>query len=237
MDVTGFDLEFNTRPRIPTEKHDTGGTRAPSGRANYGLQSHLVRAVGMSTHRSRRRVLQSLLCGGGVLALTRFAAARDADASKDEMPVEERYLELYNTHTRETVKAVYKRGADFEVAALEAFKKVLRDHRNGEMHDMDPRLFDQFFDLARAAGCEPHYEIISGYRSPESNGKMAARPGSGVSKKSLHMQGRAMDVRLKGCSCARLRDLALAAKQGGVGYYEKSDFVHIDTGNFRTWVG
>ena len=79
--------------------------------------------------------------------------------------------------------------------------------------------------------------MISGYRSPESNDKMSARPGSGVAKKSLHMQGRAMDVRLKNCDCAKLRDLALMAKQGGVGYYQRSNFVHIDTGAFRTWVG
>ena len=84
---------------------------------------------------------------------------------------------------------------------------------------------------------EPHYEIISGYRSPESNDKMSSRPGSGVAKKSLHMQGRAMDVRLQELRCATLRDLALAAKRGGVGYYQRSDFVHIDTGAFRTWVG
>ena len=66
---------------------------------------------------------------------------------------------------------------------------------------------------------------------------MSSRPGSGVAKKSLHMQGRALDVRLKRCPCSDLRDLALAAKQGGVGYYQRSDFVHIDTGAFRTWVG
>ena len=123
------------------------------------------------------------------------------------------------------------------MAALARLNQVLRDHRNGEVHEIDPRLFDQLHDLALAAHCDPHYEIISGYRSPESNDKMSARPGSGVAKKSLHMQGRALDVRLKGCPCSDLRDLALAAKQGGVGYYQRSDFVHLDTGTFRTWVG
>ena len=75
------------------------------------------------------------------------------------------------------------------------------------------------------------------YSSPESNAKMAAREGSGVAKKSLHMQGRAIDVRLRKCPTSKLRDLALGAKKGGVGYYERSDFVHIDTGSFRTWTG
>jgi uncharacterized protein YcbK (DUF882 family) len=184
--------------------------------------------------RTRREFLRSGFAFASALVAAQVFAE---DPPATEAPPEERWLELFNTHTRETVKTIYKRGADFEPAALEAFKKILRDHRNGDMHDMDPPLFDQLFELARAAGVEPRYEIISGYRSPESNDKMSARPGSGVSKNSLHMQGRAMDVRLKGCTCARLRDLALAAKRGGVGYYEKSDFVHVDTGRFRTWVG
>ncbi len=180
--------------------------------------------------------MKAVFAGGAGLGWSRLAETQDATVA-DEAAPEERHLTLFNTHTLETAAVVYKRGADFDAAALEALKKLLRDHRNGEMHDMDPRLYDQLFDLARAARCEPHYEIISGYRSPESNDKMSAKPGSGVAKKSLHMQGRAMDVRLKNCDTTKLRDLALAAKQGGVGYYQRSDFVHIDTGNFRTWVG
>jgi uncharacterized protein YcbK (DUF882 family) len=181
-------------------------------------------------HYTRRHWLKSAIASSVVLACSPAAFSEDA-------PPEERTLELYNTHTREHARVVFKRGPDYDAGALDTLKKLLRDHRNGEMHDMDPRLFDQLFELARAAKCDPHYEIISGYRSPESNDKMSSKPGSGVAKKSLHMQGRAMDVRLKNCDCATLRDLALAAKQGGVGYYQRSDFVHIDTGNFRTWTG
>lgn len=173
-----------------------------------------------------------------LLALSRLAFAQDAAVlAIEEAPVEERYLELFNTHTNETVKMVYKRGAEFDPAALEAFRKILRDRRNGQMHDMDPRLYDQLFELARAAKVAPHFEIISGYRSRESNDQMSARTGSGVAKQSLHMQGRAIDVRLRSYPTAKLRDLALAAKQGGVGYYEKSDFLHLDTGSFRAWTG
>jgi uncharacterized protein YcbK (DUF882 family) len=149
----------------------------------------------------------------------------------------ERHIELFNTHTHETVRIVYRRGEQYDPAALAKLDHVLIDQRSGEIHAMDPHLFDQLVDLAAAAGVEPSYEIISGYRSPQSNSKMAAVPGSGVSKKSLHMQGRAMDVRLKGVTVEKLRDLALAAKRGGVGYYQRSRFVHIDTGSFRTWIG
>lgn len=164
-------------------------------------------------------------------------AAHETPPSAAEVAVEERSIELFNTHTREIAKVVFKRGAEYDREALEKLKRVLVDHRSGDVHDMDPALFDQLFDLAAAAGVPPSYEIISGYRSPESNSKMAAKPGSGVSKRSLHMQGRAIDVRLKGCTVEKLRDLALAAKRGGVGYYQRSQFVHIDTGSFRTWIG
>ena len=150
---------------------------------------------------------------------------------------EDRSIELFNTHTLAKLHVTYKRGDRYDPAALEQLNKILVDHRSGETHTMDPGLFDQLFDLARAAGVEPRYEIISGYRSPASNSKMAAKPGSGVAKRSLHMQGRAMDVRLKGVTVEKLRDLALAAKRGGVGYYRRSQFVHIDTGSFRTWTG
>jgi uncharacterized protein YcbK (DUF882 family) len=187
---------------------------------------------------TRRQWLSVVGGGAAGLALSRVAGAQDPVAAPAAaVPLEERSLELFNTHTNEQAHVVFKRGGEYDPAGLETLKKLLRDHRNDEVHDMDPRLYDQLFELARAASCHPHFEIISGYRSQESNDKMSAKPGSGVAKKSLHMQGRAMDVRLKNCDCAKLRDLALAAKQGGVGYYQRSDFVHIDTGAFRAWVG
>src|SRR5688572_1144706 len=186
---------------------------------------------------TRRSLMQSALAGGAGFAFARLSVAQDAAAPASVLEIPEREIALVNTHTGESAEVVFKRGEQYDAPALETLKKVLRDHRNGEMHDMDPALYDLLHELARAANREPHYEIISGYRSAESNDKMSSRPGSGVAKKSLHMQGRAIDVRLKNCDCAKLRDLALAAKQGGVGYYERSNFVHIDTGNFRTWVG
>jgi uncharacterized protein YcbK (DUF882 family) len=186
---------------------------------------------------TRRRWLRIALAGSAA-AISRAVFGQSAGVvAAEEAPLEERYLELTSIHTRKTVRAVYKRGAEFEPAALDAFKDLLRDRRNGDAHAIDASLYDQLFDLARAAGVPPHYEIISAYRSQESNDKMSAKPGSGVSKKSLHMQGRAIDVRLKNLPTAKLRDLAIAAKRGGVGYYERSDFVHLDTGRFRTWIG
>ena len=151
----------------------------------------------MSILWTRRRLMQTVVTGGLGLSLARLAAAQGATgAVAANLP--ERAIELFNTHTGESRNVVYRRGTEYDVAALAVLSRLLRDHRNGEAHEIDPRLFDQLHDLALAAHCEPRYEIISGYRSPESNDKMSSRPGSGVAKKSLHMQGRALDVRLKG---------------------------------------
>ena len=184
---------------------------------------------------TRRQFIQTAFATGAGVAVTHFATAQGEAVV--ETPVLERQLELHNTHTNETVSVVYRRGDEYQSRAIESLRQMMRDHRSGEAHDIDLNLYDQLHDLALAAKCEPRFEIISGYRSPESNASMAARPGSGVAKKSLHMEGRAIDVRLHKCSCADLRDLALAAAKGGVGYYRRSDFVHLDTGRFRTWNG
>ena len=183
----------------------------------------------MSQIWTRRRLLHTALAGGAGLSLARFSAARDGQPARE--------IELFNTHTSETARVVFRRGDAYDASAIAQLRNLLRDHRNGERHDIDVGLYEQLADLAAVANCDPRFEIISGYRSPESNSKMAARAGSGVAKRSLHMEGRAIDVRLHACGCARLRDLALAAKRGGVGYYRRSDFVHIDTGSFRTWAG
>ena len=127
-------------------------------------------------------------------------------------------------------------GAEAAAVAPPAGVPRVRDHRANESAPMDPVLFDQLATLAATAGVAPHYEIISGYRSPTTNARLA-EAGRGVAKRSLHMEGRAIDVRLRGVPCDALRDLALGAARGGVGYYQKSDFVHLDTGRVRTWAG
>jgi uncharacterized protein YcbK (DUF882 family) len=185
---------------------------------------------------TRRQLIQTAFAAGTGLTVARFATAQ-GEAVSETPPLPERHLELHNTHTNETVSVMYRRGDEYQDNAIASLRQVMRDHRNNTAHDIDVALYDQLHDLALAARCEPRFEIISGYRSPESNASMASRPGSGVAKHSLHMEGRAIDVRLHQCSCADLRDLALAAAKGGVGYYRSSDFVHIDTGRFRTWNG
>jgi uncharacterized protein YcbK (DUF882 family) len=120
--------------------------------------------------------------------------------------------------------------------ALAALEVLLRDFRNGEKHAIDPKLMDYLVDVAALMGLPPAYSVISGYRSPETNERLHER-SSGVSQHSLHMQGRAIDVRMSGVDCKALADRALSMKRGGVGYYRASNFVHLDTGRFRTWRG
>lgn len=147
-----------------------------------------------------------------------------------------RSLALTNTHTAEKLRLSYFTAGQYVGEALQRLDHVFRDHRSGEVHPIDRQLFDRLHQLAALAGCEPEYEIISGYRSPASN-ELLRSGSTGVAKKSLHMQGKAIDVRLRGVPCSRLRDLALQLQVGGVGYYPKSAFVHLDTGRVRSWSG
>lgn len=145
-----------------------------------------------------------------------------------------RTLSFVNTHTGETfADAYWERGA-YVPGALAAINRVMRDHRSGEMHAIDTHLLDQLSDLRARLGASAPYQIISGYRSPATNAALHAN-SSGVASGSLHMSGRAIDVRLRGVDLPRLRDTAVSLERGGVGYYESSDFVHLDTGRVRRW--
>ena len=183
---------------------------------------------------TRRLFLQTSLASGAGVSLTRYGFAEGIPVGTN--PPAERAIELRNTHNGEVVSLVYRRGDEYDTAAVASLRHIMRDYRNDDAHDIDVALYDQLYDLAVAAKCHPRFDIISGYRSPATNARLAAA-SKNVAKKSLHLQGRAIDMRLHGCSCADLRDLALAAAKGGVGYYKSSNFVHIDTGRFRTWAG
>ena len=145
-----------------------------------------------------------------------------------------RWIELHNINTRETLKVTFHDGKDFIPAAVAKLQHLLRDFRTGEEHEIDARLYLLLTDLAAKAVREPVYDLISGYRSPQTNEKLRAQ-GHAVAEHSLHREGRAMDVRLHDFPLDAFRDLALAAKRGGVGYYPRSNWVHVDTGRVRSW--
>lgn len=147
-----------------------------------------------------------------------------------------RSLAFYNTHTGERLDVCYFRDGDYCGGALQQINHILRDHRTGDIKAMDRRLMDFLFSVKRRLGCDDPFHIISGYRSPETNRKLRQQT-SGVAKFSYHMLGRAIDIRLPGCGTRKLKQTCLDLKLGGVGYYPRSDFVHVDTGAFRTWKG
>jgi uncharacterized protein YcbK (DUF882 family) len=130
---------------------------------------------------------------------------------------------------------VFRRGDDYVPEALARVDHFLRDHRTGEVHHYDPRLFDLLADLENAMG-RPNAEIdiICGYRTPWSNEFLRTHT-NGVAKNSLHMQAEAIDIRVPGTKTSAVRDAALALHRGGVGYYAQSNFVHVDVGRVRRW--
>lgn len=146
----------------------------------------------------------------------------------------QRELRLFNTHTNERMQLCYFRDNSLDAEACQRLNHFLRDLRSGDVHPIDARLFDLLYILQHEVGHKGEVEIISGYRSPATNTQLRAA-SSGVAKGSLHLQGKALDIRLTGFDSARLRDAARGLQAGGVGYYAKSDFVHVDTGRVRTW--
>jgi len=144
-------------------------------------------------------------------------------------------LQFFHTHTGERLNVVYRNGEGYDQESLERLNRYLGDHRTGQIHAYDPRVFDLLHDLVTALG-NPHLEIyvVCGYRTPWSN-EFLRTHGHGVARHSLHMQAMAIDIRVPGVPTAQLRDAALALHRGGVGYYAASDFVHVDVGRVRRW--
>ncbi|MCF8778983.1 DUF882 domain-containing protein [Vibrio sp. IRLE0018] len=181
----------------------------------------------MSEQYSRRQFLR--ITSGGLLLAT--AMPKLAVAS---MPDQPRSLALNNLHTGEWLETCYFDGNAYLDEELARIDHLCRDFRLNEVHPMDRRLFDRLTQIQKLVGTENEVQIISGYRSPQTNEALRAK-SSGVAKKSYHMLGQAIDFRLDGVKLATIRDAALSLNAGGVGYYPGSNFIHIDTGPVRSW--
>lgn len=185
---------------------------------------------------SRRRVLTAGSALAGVSAaglLAGGARGRSVAGGQDKGP---RRIALLNLHTNERLSIEYFRDGAYVPNALSSIESCLRDFRTGQQHGIDPSLMDYLVEVAHALGVDPVFSVISGYRSPQTNAYLHEK-STGVAQHSLHMEGRAIDVRVARVDCASLAAHALDLKRGGVGYYRASDFVHLDTGAFRTWKG
>jgi uncharacterized protein YcbK (DUF882 family) len=145
-----------------------------------------------------------------------------------------RALAFHNLHTDERLHVDYWRDGKYNRAALAKIDHVLRDHYSGDVHPMDVRLMDLLHDLQGKLGNHGPIEIISGYRSPKTNMRLA-QASDGVARRSYHTRGMAIDLRLPGTSLSKIHHTALAMQRGGVGYYPDSQFVHVDVGPIRTW--
>ena len=146
----------------------------------------------------------------------------------------ERTLKLYNLHTHENLETCYWSLGHYQQENLEKINFILRDHRTDEVHSIDPTLLDLLYQIHCVSRSEKPFNIISGYRSAKTNKKLR-NTTSGVAKKSLHMQGKAIDICLPDVSLTTLRDIAISFNAGGVGYYANSGFLHIDIGRPRSW--
>lgn len=156
--------------------------------------------------------------------------------AKTALAINEKQLSFYHTHTRQGLDVTYARDGHYIDSALSDINRFLSDFRSHDSIAIDTDLLDLIYDIRQSLGSTGRYEVISAYRSPDTNEMLRTRRGdSGVAKKSQHLLGKAIDVRLDDVKLTKLRDAAIAMKRGGVGYYLESDFIHIDTGAVRRW--
>jgi uncharacterized protein YcbK (DUF882 family) len=175
---------------------------------------------------SRRRSVLKVLLGTSIASLV--------TPTKEALALDEKRLSLYHTHTEKKLEITYSRDGEYIDSALAEINSFLADFRTGDITSMDPKLFDLMYDIRESLGSSGTFEVISAYRSPKTNEMLRKRSGS-VAKNSQHLLGKAIDVRLDDVDLPKLRNVALAMQRGGVGYYEKSNFVHVDTGRVRRW--
>ena len=178
-------------------------------------------------HSQRRRfLLKTGMATAGIILGPQLALAA---AKKD------RLLMMTNPHTGEKIRTIYWTPSDGYIReSLASVSHFMRDFRQNQVKAVDPALLDIVHAISINIGAHRKFEVMSGYRSPKTN-LMLRRRSKNVAKKSYHMRAKAMDFQVKNVSAKSLRKIALALKKGGVGYYPGSSYIHVDTGNVRTW--
>ena len=173
----------------------------------------------------------AMACGA---ALATPGSAVAGSFSRSFVDGGKRYISLRQIHTGESFSGVYRIGDQYIYEAFEKINALMRDFRKGDVYPIDPRLIDVLWQINKKSDSKYPFQILSGYRSPKTNLTLA-RNIKGVASNSYHMSGQAADIRLPYFNTQGLREIAVGLRSGGVGYYPKSDFVHVDTGEFRTW--
>jgi uncharacterized protein YcbK (DUF882 family) len=180
---------------------------------------------------SRRGFLKLAVCG----SLMAAASPKIVQAAFSGLTAH-KTLALEHHHTGETLTLTYFEQGRYIAGALDEISYFLRDYHNDAVHSVDTAILDQLYDVKLMLGVNKPFHIVSGYRSPGTNASLRSHH-RGVAKHSLHMEGRAVDIRMEGVSAKVIRTAALSLNRGGVGYYPSSNFVHLDTGELRTWHG
>ena len=181
---------------------------------------------------ARASISRRGLLGGGGAALAVGLIGFSPDIA--EAGPSRRALDLFNPRTREKLEVVYRVGNRYSRQGLRNIDEIMRDWRSGDVRHMDPQVIDYLYSLRRWLGVSKPIHIVSGYRSLATNAMLARRNG-GVAKNSYHCKGMAIDLKIPGYSVRSIARAAEAMKLGGVGRYSRSDFVHIDSANVRTW--
>ncbi|WP_454734796.1 YcbK family protein [Cupriavidus necator] len=192
-----------------------------------------------ATRNARRRFLHTtgtLALAAGLMPLApRKALASLPDGRSLASLPDARKLTFDHTHTGEHISLVYAVGDRFVPDALTSLNGFLRDHYSGAVGVIDPQLFEVLFRVRRELATDKPFQVISGYRSPDTNTRLRTSRGGGVAKHSLHMDGKAIDIRVPGVALSDVRDAAKSLQAGGVGFYQGEQFVHLDTGRVRYW--
>lgn len=178
-------------------------------------------------HTKRRFMQIGLAATAGLTLQPSLALARPLTPRMKE-------LAFYNLHTDEKLRVTYWKNGQFSRSAMAEINHILRDFRTGDVYPMSANLIDFLHDLQGKLKTDSVIEIISGYRSPKTNATLVNN-SDGVARRSYHMQGLATDIRMRGVSLRQVQTAALFMKRGGVGFYPRSDFVHVDVGPVRRW--
>lgn len=176
--------------------------------------------------------LGRLFLGAGAAIAAPTILTERADAAP--LNAARRQVSFVSLHTNERIKATYYSNGKYDASALRDVNHFLRDWRTGEVGRMDPKLLDLLFQVKQRLRTEDAFQVISGYRCPKTNAMLASK-SEGVATKSLHMEGKAIDITMPGRQLTRIRHAAADLRQGGVGIYSRSGFVHMDTGRVRYW--
>lgn len=188
-----------------------------------------IMTKGYDTQISRRTFLRT-----GIMAAASCMIPSYAAGAAGNLVQPERRLCLYNLHTKEDINIVFWKDGEYLADALDQLNYIFRDHYNGAIRTIDPKLFDFLFAIQQKIQCTEPFHLISGYRTKKTNERLR-KHNRNVSRRSLHISGKAADIRLPEHRLKILRRAAYQLKEGGVGYYPKSNFIHVDVGKVRFW--